>query len=183
MRTPLPFPVRAPAIASGLALFLVLLLATGCSGGYLITIDPPPEQRHYPTARVRAAPALGGTYELRRLIEQSIQAKLSEAGMRPGDDLTIEYRVLFDDTGSRLHRFFWLGLVGEGKVEVEVVYKDAAGEPQARIQAEGTIQGGLLGGAFSRAIDEAASRVASYTLLWFWKGPSEAPLPRRLPGE
>jgi len=183
MRTPLSSPVRLPTIATGLARSLALLLATGCSGGYLITVDPPPEQRHYPTARVRPAPMLAGTYELRRLFEQSIQTRLSDVGMQPGDDLTIEYRVLFDDEGSRLHRLFWLGLVGEGKIEVEVVYKDAAGQPQARIQAEGTIQGGLLGGAYSRAVEEAASRVADYTLLWFWKGPIDPPPLPKLPRE
>ena len=144
---------------------------------YLITIDPPAGRSYYPTARVRPATVLAGAHALHRHFERSIHARLSEAGMHLGDDLTIEYRVLFDDAGSRLHRLFWLGLVGEGKLEVEVVFKDAAGNPLARVRAEGTIQGGLLGGAYDRAVDEAASRVADYTLLWFWKGPIDLPLP------
>ena len=153
-------------------LAVLVALTTGCSGGYLLTMEPPPGPLHYETVQVRPmepymhpSPVLGD-------FEERLRLKVAAGGMKEGADLAIEYRVLFLDGGHRGYRFIWFGLanVGEGILEVEVLYKDAGGKRLARIQAQGTIRGGLLGGSFQTAVREAADRVAQYTLLWFFDG-------------
>ena len=162
---------------------LLALLVTGCTGGYLLTMEPPLPSLQFATVQVGPMEGhLDPNPEL-AAFEQRIQEKLAAGGMKEGPDLAIEYRVLFFDHGHRGYRFVWLGLsnVGEGILEVEVLYKDAAGKRLARIQAQGTIRGGLTGGAFHTAVREAADRDAQYTLLWFFKGTAAGVAPGTAP--
>ena len=164
-------PLRTVVVA------LVACVCWGCASGGLVAMEGARGQSYYPSVQVRSA-NLTAPAEVREGFEGRVLSKLAEAGMREGPSLVIEYYVMFHQPGSRTDRFWYLGMsdTAEGKLDVEVIFRDPDGKKLARIQAQGRIKGGVLGGSFGQAIERAADRVAEYTLTWFHTG-DYAPAP------
>ncbi len=80
-------------------LALLVTFATGCSGGYLLTMEPPPASLHYATVQVRPMQRYLDPNPLLGDFEERIRQKVAAGGMKEGTDLAIEYRVLFLDGG------------------------------------------------------------------------------------
>jgi len=92
-----------------------------------------------------------------------------KGGLKKGTDVTLTFRFVQFNPGSRLGRWFTggIGNTGEGSLTIEVVYTDGTGKSLGKIMSEGKIGSGFLGGSSDNAIEKAAAEVASYTLTHF----------------
>ena len=83
-----------------------------------------------------------------------------------GSDLTLEYRFVQFDEGSRMKRYLTggFGNSGEGSMTIQVIYRDKTGKEIGRTQTEGKIGSGFFGGSSDSALTKAAEDVAHYTL-------------------
>lgn len=71
------------------------------------------------------------------------------------DDLTISYRFIQFDQGNKFSRWLLggLGNAGEGSVTIESKFFNREGKEIGKIQTEGKIGSGFLGGSFETSID------------------------------
>jgi hypothetical protein len=87
-----------------------------------------------------------------------------ETGFAYGSGTTLRYRFVGFTEGSRARRFLFggIGNVGETSIIIETEFVDQNGEVLARIQTEGRIDNGFMGGGMSSAIERAAEDIAEY---------------------
>jgi len=98
---------------------------------------------------------------LRNRMEQAFYT--SEAPFARGNDVTVRYRFLTYDRGSRAARYFLGGLAGgEAKMLVEAEFLSPAGERLALVRAEGEVGAGAFGGSHNSAIDQAVQEIREY---------------------
>lgn len=79
-----------------------------------------------------------------------------------GDGLTVKWRYVGFNEGSRLGRYLTGGIGGGSKVVLEVDFINQSGEILATVRGEGSVGGGLFGGSNKTGIDKAARHVADY---------------------
>ena len=84
-----------------------------------------------------------------------------------GDGLTIRYRYVGFNEGSRVGRYLTGGLSGGSKVVLEVDFVDPNGAVLSTVRGEGTVSGGMFGGSNKSGIDKAVKRVAEYAAMHF----------------
>lgn len=84
-----------------------------------------------------------------------------------GNDLTLRYRFIQFDEGSRALRYIVGFGAGKGKMTAEIVFLDKDQKQLAKVNVEGEISMGFFGGDFDQAISLAARQVADYTLKNF----------------
>jgi hypothetical protein len=74
------------------------------------------------------------------------------------------YRFVQFNPGSQFSRWFWggIGSAGKGTMTVEAKFLDSNDKELVKIQSEGEIASGFLGGGFNLAIQKAAKEIAEY---------------------
>lgn len=160
--------VRGVAVVATAALLL-----SACAGGSNLVVNP-----NRSTVKTEAVELVyeGGTVnvpdqataELKRYMDEAFFKK---TGMfARGSGITVKYGFMSFDEGSRAARYF-LGPIGggEAKMVIGAEFFDTQGNSLAKIQSEGRLSGGLLGGDSSSAIKKAAEEVANYAKANFGK--------------
>ncbi len=150
---------------SSLVLSCFLLLA-GCGSGRLTVMDPLDAGDFVSGVRVQQAKGtVPAEPEMTQEFETLLKEKLEEKGIKEGKSLTLSYRFIQINEGSRAARWFFggIGNAGEGTLTVEVTYLNQNGKAIAKITSEGKISSGFGGGSFSNALEHAANEIAAYT--------------------
>ena len=149
-------------------------LISACASGATTVLAPPTISTAAPfnTLKIESdtdtvsIPADARAHFEKRLNEYLLGAT-PPTKFKPGSDLTLRYRFIQFDEGSRALRYF-IGLgAGKGKMTAEIAFLDAQGKEVAKINVEGEISMGFFGGDFDMAISQAARQVADYTLKSF----------------
>ena len=105
-------------------------------------------------------------------VEKCFEEKLhdqlfKDTGFQEGNDITLKYRFLQMNEGSRFKRWMTggIGNCGEGSSTVEVRFIDNARNAKeiGKIHAQGTIGSGMFGGSLDSAIEGIAEEIATYT--------------------
>ncbi|MBP6013816.1 MAG: DUF4410 domain-containing protein [Alphaproteobacteria bacterium] len=158
------------------SIFVLVLAAaiSACASGATTVLSPPTiaTTAAYKTLKIESGtdtvsiPADARAHFETRLNEYLLTAK-PPTKFTPGSDLTLRYRFIQFDEGSRALRYL-VGLgAGKGKMTAEVVFLDAQSKEVAKIHVEGEISMGFFGGDFDMAISQAARQVADYTVKSF----------------
>lgn len=107
--------------------------------------------------------------EARAHFEKRLNEYLFAQGshFKQGDDLTVRYRFIQFDEGSRALRYVVGFGAGKGTMTVEVVFLDKQQKELAKIQVGGELSMGFFGGDFDEAISRAAKEAADYALKSF----------------
>jgi hypothetical protein len=83
--------------------------------------------------------------------------------LRAGNDVTIRYRFVAYEKGSRAARYFGGGLLGgKAKMVIEAEFLSASGERIGLVRSEGEVAGGAFGGSHNSAIDKAVKEIRDY---------------------
>jgi hypothetical protein len=100
----------------------------------------------------------------------------TKGGFQKGEELTLTYRFVQFDEGSRLKRWAFFGLAGEGRLTIAVVYADMSGKELGKIMTEvriGSLRNstragvGFYGGSSDDAIEKAAKEIGGYSVTHF----------------
>lgn len=84
-----------------------------------------------------------------------------------GDGITVKYRYLSFDEGSRAARYLLGPIAGGSKIVLEVEFFDKSGTSLALVRGEGTVAGGFFGGSNKTGIDKAVDEIADYAQTEF----------------
>jgi len=84
-----------------------------------------------------------------------------------GDGLTVRYRYVGFNEGSRVGRYLTAGLTGGSKVVLEVDFVGPDGTVLSTVRGEGSVSGGMFGGSNKSGIDKAVDRVAEYAAMHY----------------
>lgn len=148
------------------ALLCISFLLAACTSGKTTVLKPLDTPRSYSTLTLREGEFTGGevSVENRGKLRQALASRLyGLEKFTEGSDLTLTYRVIQYDKGSRSARYWSSGFGGAGTLTIEVTYTDKAGGELSRGNFEGKVSSGAFGGDFSGAIDAVASQIAAYT--------------------
>jgi len=85
-----------------------------------------------------------------------------EGGFSDAEGMTLRYRFIQVDEGSRFSRYMLGPIAGKGTMAIEIVYLDPAGVEIAGVETGGEICGGIFGGSFRSALKKAAKETAEY---------------------
>jgi hypothetical protein len=160
-----------------LALLLVVAPLGACGAGHLTVEQPNTSSVRAQSVRLQYG---NSTAEVPEDAAAYVQRKMAEAfhggdnpAFREGNDLTVRYRFMGFDRGSRAGR--WLaGPLGMGQAQMvlEAEFVDPAGTVLARVRAEGELSGGFFGGSSNSAIDKAVNEIARYARANFANRPA-----------
>ncbi len=159
------------AIARPFIVFVLAVALTAC--GATVTVLAPTQlgpEASYPTLKIVSdsdtveIPADARAHFEKRLNEYLFT---KESGFAPGDALTLRYRFVQFDEGSRALRYIIGFGAGKGKMTAEITFLDKDQKELGKISVEGEIIMGFLGGDFDAAISAAAKKVADYTIKTF----------------
>jgi hypothetical protein len=155
------------ALRFGALLLVTALMLAGCGVGRAMVIKPPDTKVKVVSVQANEwkSPVTVPANVKTEFTNKLSQYLYEEDGFRKGPDLTISYRFVQYDPGSRFSRWFFggLGNAGEGSLTVEAKYLDPTDKELATINVEGRIGSGVFGGALSNAVDKAAEKLAEYT--------------------
>ncbi len=149
------------------ALALTVMLLAGCATG-TVTVDEP--AKRVPVATVKLAAGehtvpvdakYVATFET-KLREGLFQAKAPAFNFGEGDDLSVTYRFIQVNQGSRAKRYFIGFGAGKGTLTIEVKFRLKDGTEAGKIDVGGEISVGMFGGDFDTAIAKAAAEAAEY---------------------
>lgn len=162
----------AAAVARPFIILVAVLALTACASGTVTVLSPPQLEpgATFPTLKIESGtdtvtiPTDARAHFEKRLNEY-LFAKTS--GFAPGDSLTLRFRFIQFDEGSRALRYIVGFGAGKGKMTAEVTFHDKDQKEIAKITVEGEISMGFLGGDFDQAISAAAKKVADYTIKTF----------------
>ncbi|MEZ5893578.1 MAG: DUF4410 domain-containing protein [Parvularculaceae bacterium] len=84
-----------------------------------------------------------------------------------GDGLTVRYRFIQLDQGSRAARYMLGPITGKGTMTIEILFLDPEGTEVAKIHTGGEVSGRFFGGSFKSALDKAAKEAAEYAIQNF----------------
>lgn len=153
---------------AALMLSMVCVL-TSCGAGRTIVADPVVIPCHVSTnsvSIVRDRDCVNVCEDVKCTFEKQLSKKLfSDGVLQNGPGVTLKYRFIQYNEGSRFSRYMWggIGNAGEASVMIEVSYLDPQNNVLGKIQTEGRIGSGLFGGSSDNAIEKAADEVANYT--------------------
>jgi hypothetical protein len=154
-----------------LIILVCAIALTAC--GATVTVMNAPQlapEAVYPTLKIESAT---DTVEIPAEARAHFEKRLNEYlftktnGFTPGDSLTLRYRFIQFDEGSRALRYLIGFGAGKGKMTAEVAFLDRDQTELGKISVEGEIIMGILGGDFDAAISAAAKKVADYTIKTF----------------
>lgn len=116
------------------------------------------------------------TVSVEETTQQHLQRKMAEAlttgdkaVFSPGPDMTIRYRFVGHNEGSRLGRYLTAGLAGGSKTYIVADFLNPAGETIGQVRAEGSVGGGIAGGSAKSGVDGAVKKIAEYAQANFRK--------------
>jgi len=140
------------------------LLLGGCGSARTSMVTPDPAPQPVASLAIQKDPSTIGLQvdtALLHTFEETLRAELiNRKGFRQGADLTLRYRAVSGNPGSRSGRF-WLGLsVGEGDVVMRIDLAKADGTVVMTMDVTGTVTGGWLGGSYAIAFEQAAEETA-----------------------
>jgi len=153
------------------ALMLLAMPLIGCGASHLIVEQPN-------RSSVRAQ-ALDLQYDntvtgVPQSASVHVQQKMEEAffgknaPFARGRDITIRYRFIGYDKGSRIGRYFLGAMgVGEAQMVLEAEFVDPQGNILSRIRSEGEIGAGFFGGSSNSAINKAVKEIRQYAVTHF----------------
>jgi hypothetical protein len=151
----------------------LIVLLNGCGSGKVVVNDAIETQHGIKTVTIVCGKHVSPIpKEFKEAFEKNLKEKLyDEFGYKHGDDLTVVYRFLQCDEGSRFSRWFLggLGNSGESSLTIEAKFIDKSGKELGKINAEGKIGSGFLGGSFDNAIEQASDHLAEYIVKNFCK--------------
>lgn len=101
-----------------------------------------------------------GAYFRTKLGEQLYTA----GAFAEGGALSLRYRFIQLDRGSRAERYLLGPIAGKGSMTIEIVFLDANGAELSKIHTGGEVSGGFFGGSFKSALDKAAKEAAEYAI-------------------
>jgi Domain of unknown function (DUF4410) len=160
-------PIRFGRIA--LMVFAAQLVAA-CAQSSLMVSQPPARKAALQSVQIVAGDStVPVDPQVARLFETELRKDLYEGAKKfaQGDELTLSYRFIQLDQGSKAARF-WLGFgAGKGSLTIEITYKSKEGAELGRINVGGEIIGGVTGGEFDSAVTKAAEEAANYTFSNF----------------
>jgi hypothetical protein len=150
------------------AVVALVILATGCASSSLMVSQPPAKRVVFSSLHIVPGDS---TVTIDPQIAQAFEAELRQdlyAGEKrfvDGDQLTVSYRFVQMNEGSRAARYF-AGAFGAGKgtMTVEISYRSKDGVEISKINVGGEISVGVFGGSFDSAVKKAAEEAASYTV-------------------
>lgn len=155
-------------IVTGLAVLL-----NGCGSGKVIVYDTVETQKGIKTINIVSGKSASYVpKEFQEAFEKNLKEKLyDQFGYKPGNDLTVVYRFLQCDEGNRFSRWFLggIGNSGESSLTVEAKFIDKSGKEIGKINTEGKIGSGFLGGSFDNAVEQASDYMAEYIVKNFKK--------------
>ncbi len=99
--------------------------------------------------------------------EELAKRLYAEGAFKEGAGVTLTYRFVQLDEGSRAARYMLGPIAGKGSMSIEILYTDENGAELARTETGGEISGGLFGGSFKSALDKAAKETAEYARASF----------------
>lgn len=147
------------------------LFLSGCGSSRMMVLEPVALKNKPSQVRViKGNDTVAVSRQAQDCFRKALKRALYEKGNlkegRQGSDLTLEYRFLQFDEGSRMKRYLTggLGNCGEGSLTIQVIYKDKAGKQIGKIHTDGKIGSGFFGGSSDGPIIKAAEEVAHYTL-------------------
>ena len=149
--------------------FMALLVVSACATGTTTVIEPTKQQLTVESLRfVAAKNTVNVPPEITAHFATRLREYLISDGIYgAGNDLTLRYRFIQVDEGSRALRYIIGFGAGKGQLTVEVVYLDASGNEVSKINVGGEISVGFFGGDFDEAISNAAREAAEYTIANF----------------
>lgn len=84
-----------------------------------------------------------------------------------GDGLTVKWRYVGFNEGSRLGRYMLPGIAGGSKILLEADFVDADGTVLSTVRGEAEVGGGFAGGSNKTGIDKAVKEIATYAAAKF----------------
>ncbi len=153
--------IKSYLIAIGLAL-------TGCGATKTMVLEPLERQQTVKKLNVKRDK---NTAIVDAAVEKSFEEHLkwqlfTKAGFQEGNDITLQYRFLQMNEGSRFKRWMTggLGNCGEGSTTIEVKFIDNTqnGKELGKIHTEGRIGSGLFGGSLDSAVEGVAEEIVEY---------------------
>ncbi|WP_305096485.1 hypothetical protein [Croceibacterium aestuarii] len=84
-----------------------------------------------------------------------------------GSGMTVRYRYVGFNEGSRLGRYLTAGLAGGSKVVLETEFIAPDGRVLGTVRGEGEVRAGFAGGSNKTGIDKAIKRIAEYAAVNF----------------
>jgi hypothetical protein len=161
-------------LANTLVVLALAVTISACASGATTVLAPPSAatQATFNTLKIESGtdtvsiPVDARAHFEKRLNEYLLTAT-PPTKFAPGNDLTLRYRFIQFEEGSRALRYLIGFGAGKGKMTAEITFLDAQGKEVAKINVEGEISMGFLGGDFDMAISQAAREVADYTIKNF----------------
>jgi uncharacterized protein DUF4410 len=143
------------------------LVLAGCGTGKTMVMEPGESRKASSIAVVEGQSTVTVPAEATAMFKNKLDEMLFEkGGIKKGQDVTLTYRFVQFNEGSRFKRWLTggIGNAGEGNLTIEVTYSDGSGKQLGKIVSEGKIGSGFFGGSSDNAIEKAAEEVASYTV-------------------
>ena len=113
----------------------------------------------------RAESTVDVTADAQTYLDQKMHAAFHDGpnAFGDGNDVTIRYRFVTYQRGSRALRYIGAGILGgKAKVVVEAEFLSATGERIGLVRAEGEVAGGIAGGSHNSGIDKAVNEIRAY---------------------
>jgi len=149
----------------------LLIALAGCASATTTVLEPSSSAVKAETMTINhgddtvAVDAEYGSYFRTKLGEELY----AEGGFADGAEMTLQYRFIQLDQGSRAARYMLGPIAGKGTMTIEILYLDAEGAQVAKIHTGGEVSGGFFGGSFKSALDKAAKEAAEYAIANFRK--------------
>lgn len=145
---------------------LVFLVAAGCATATTTVLEPPSSTLKTSTISINHG---DDTVPVEDEYAAYFRGKLGEelygeGGFTEGDGLTLTYRFIQLDQGSRAERYLLGPIAGKGTMTIEIRFLDPNGTELSKIHTGGEVSGGFFGGSFKSALDKAAKEAAEYAI-------------------
>ena len=153
------------------AVLLASVSLAGCASNHLLVEQPAVAQIHAQSLKLDyEAGGAPVTSDAAAYLQHKMQQAFFQAGgpFAQGDDLTLRYRFIGFDKGSRLSRYFLGGLAGgEAQMVIQAEFVGRDGKVLAKIQSQSRVNGGAFGGSSNSAIDGAVKEIRDYAVANF----------------
>ena len=146
-------------------LFLLIIYLSGCAGKTLV-LKPLEAKQPFSSVEISEGDsAVNVPTDFNKAFRQVLEEYIyEERGFQKGKDLCIKYSFVQYNPGSQFKRWLSGGIGGWGKgtLRVEVKFVNQMDQELARIQVEGELSGGALGGGFEDTIYQCVRAIAKY---------------------
>jgi len=155
-------------------LFALLVAAaplSACASNHLLVQQPASSRFHAQSVTLSyQGGGAAATDDAAAYLQQKMKEAFFEkdAPFSQGNELTVRYRFVGFDRGSRMSRYFLGGLAGgEAEMVIEAEFVAPDGKVLAKVQSQGRVQGGFFGGSSNSAIDGAVKEIHDFAVANF----------------